>query len=215
MTNILRSDRKSGLTRYEGGPGGRVRMWQGSDVIYARNIETERSSKNLTAIGDVYTSLVEKERDPLMVNSDRFHYSDADRQAHYEGHVVMKSEDMTVTAAVADAYLRPAKELGPGQSRLERAVAVGKVRMTQPVLLKAMGKRKPHPSRQGSADRAVYTTDDDKVVLTGGPPIVRDDVRGSTTGRELTWLTADDKIFVDGGPDVRTLTEHTVTKKPH
>ena len=66
---------------------------------------------------------------------------------------------------------------------------------------------------KAQAERAVYTTDDDKIVMTGGPPVVKDSVRGSTTGRELTWLTADDKIFVDGSPEVRTLTQHMVTKK--
>ena len=153
----------------------------------------------------------------MRVTSDRFHYDDIERHARYEGSVVMKTGDMTVTSAVADAWLRAADEVSPGESRLERAVASGKVRMNQPVQLKDIlqdnAKRKAHPARQAEADNVVYTTDDDKVVLTGGPPMVRDEVRGSTTGRELTWLTADDKIFVDGGPDVRTLTQHRVVKK--
>lgn len=219
VTNRLRWDRKTGISHYENGPNGKARLWQGQDVIEGRVIELEntKEKKNLTASGDVYSMLVQKDREPLRVSSDRFHYDDISHQAHYEGSVVIKSQDMTITSAVADAWLRPAAETAPGQSRLEHAVANGKVRMNQPVLLKDVSegekKRKAHPARQGEAENAVYTTDDDKVVLTGGPPLVRDDVRGTTTGRELTWLTADDKVLVDGGPDVRAVTQHRVVKK--
>jgi lipopolysaccharide export system protein LptA len=219
LTDRLRWDRKTGLSHYQGGPNGRARLWQGQDVIEARTLDLEntKDKKNLTGTGDVFSTLVQKDRDPLRVSSDRYHYDDVEHHARYEGSVVMKTGDITVTSAVADAWLRPADEVAPGQSRLEHAVANGKVHMNQPVQLKDVldgnVKHKAHPARQGDAENAVYTTDDDKLVLTGGPPVVHDEVRGSTTGRELTWLTADDKIFVDGGPDVRTLTQHRVVKK--
>ena len=117
VTNRLRSERKTGFSHYEGGPGGKVRLWQGQDVIEARTIDMERTGKDLTATGDVYTLLVEKDREPLRVYSDRFHYNDDDRQAHYEGHVIMKSQDMTVVSNMTDAFLRAPDEVQPGESR--------------------------------------------------------------------------------------------------
>ena len=213
VTNLLRWDRKTGLSHYEGGPGGKVRMWQGGDVIEARVVDMDKDAKKMAATGDVWSSLVQKDKDPLRVQSDRFNYSDLDRKAHYDGSVVMRSADMTVTCSVVDAWLRAADEVQPGESRLEHAVAGGKVHVNQPALATADARHKAHPARQSDSESAVYTTDDGKILLTGGPPIVRDEVRGSTTGHELTWLTADDKIFVDGGPDARTLTQHRVVKK--
>ena len=219
LTDRLRWNRATGISHYDGGPNGRARLWQGQDVIEARTLDMEntKDKKNLTGTTDVFSTLVQKDRDPLRVTSDRFHYDDVDHHAHYEGSVVMKTDDMTVTSAMTDAFLRPADEVAPGQSRLEHATASGKVHLNQPERLKDVldGKvrRKAHPARQGDSESAVYTTDDDKLVLTGGPPKVIDAERGTTTGRELTWLTADDKIFVDGGPDVRTLTQHRVVKK--
>jgi lipopolysaccharide export system protein LptA len=212
LTNRLRWDRVSGLSHYDGGPNGRVRLWQGQDFLEALTVDMDRSVKTLIAVGDVYSYLVEEGKDPLRVQSERLNYNDAQRHARYEGNVVMHSQDMTTNAYTVDAWLRDPDNLGPGESRLEKAISDGKVHYSQPAAAAAPGK-KAHAARQSESDHGVYTSDDDKIVLSGGHPIVRDDVRGITTGRELTWLTADDKIFVDGGPDVRTLSQHRMTKK--
>jgi len=212
LTNRLRWDRISGLSHYDGGPNGRVRLWQGQDFLEALTVDMDRSIKTLIAVGDVYSYLVEEGKDPLRIQSERLNYNDAQRHARYEGNVVMHSQDMTTTAFTVDAWLRDPDNLGPGESRLERAISDGKVHYSQPAAAAAAGK-KAHAARQSESDHGVYTSDDDKIVLSGGHPIVRDEVRGITTGRELTWLTADDKIFVDGGPDVRTLSQHRMTKK--
>jgi lipopolysaccharide export system protein LptA len=212
LTNRLRWDRQTGMSHYEGGPNGKVRIWQGQDFLEARTVDMDRTGKRLIAIGDVYSYLVEEGKDPLRVQSDRLNYNDEQRHARYEGNVVMHSQDMTTTSFTIDAWLRDPDHLAPGESRLEKADADGKVHYSQPAQAATAGK-KAHAARRSESDHGVYTSDDDKIVLTGGPPIVRDELRGITTGRELTWLTSDDKIFVDGGPDVRTLTQHRMTKK--
>jgi lipopolysaccharide export system protein LptA len=208
----------TGLSHYDGGPNGKVRIWQGQDFLEALSVDMDRTGKRLTAVGDVYSYLVEEGKDPLRVQAERLNYNDEQRHARYEGNVVMHSQDMTTTAFTVDAFLRDPDALSPGESRLEKAIADGKVHYSQPAAaaIPAAGAthaKKAHGARQSESDHGVYTSDDDKIVLTGGSPIVRDEMRGITTGRELTWLTADDKIFVDGGPDMRTLSQHRMTKK--
>ncbi len=212
LTNRLRWDRQTGLSHYDGGPNGKVRIWQGQDLLEARSVDMDRSGKLLIAVGDVYSYLVQEGKEPMRVQSERLNYNDAQRHARYEGSVVMHSQDMTTTAFTMDAFLRDPNNLAPGESRLEKSVSDGQVRYSQPAATASPGK-KAHAARQSTSDHGVYTSDDDKIVLTGGPPVVRDEVRGITTGRELTWLTADDKILVDGGPDMRTLSQHRMTKK--
>jgi lipopolysaccharide export system protein LptA len=187
-------------------------------LLEARTVDMDRNGKRLVAVGDVYSYLVEEGKDPLRVQAERLNYNDEQRHARYEGNVVMHSQDMTTTAFTVDAFLRDPDALSPGESRLEKAIADGKVHYSQPAAaaIPAAGAthaKKAHGARQSESDHGVYTSDDDKIVLTGGSPIVRDEMRGITTGRELTWLTADDKIFVDGGPDMRTLSQHRMTKK--
>ena len=212
LSNTLRWDRVTGQSHYEGGPNGKVRVWQGQDFLEALTVDMDRTGKRLVAVGDVYSYLVEEGKDPLRVQAERLNYNDEQRHARYEGSVVMHTQDMTNTAFTVDAFLRDPDTLSPGESRLEKAVADGRVRFVQPAAAASAGK-KAHATRRSESEHSVYTSDDDKIVLTGGSPIVRDEARGITTGRELTWLTADDKIFVDGGPDVRTLSQHRMTKK--
>jgi lipopolysaccharide transport protein LptA len=212
LTNRLRQDRATGMSHYEGGPNGKVRIWQGQDFLEALTVDMDRTGKLLIAVGEVYSYMVEEGKDPLRVQAQRLNYNDEQRHARYEGDVVMHSQDMITTASTMDAFLRDPDTLAPGESRLEKAISDGKVHYSQPAAAASPGK-KAHAARRSESDHGVYTSDDDKIILTGGPPIVRDEVRGITTGRELTWLTADDKIFVDGGPDVRTQSQHRMTKK--
>ncbi len=54
------SNSKTGVTRYEGGAGGRrARLWQNQDVIQALTIVLERQERRLTADGEVTTVLIE------------------------------------------------------------------------------------------------------------------------------------------------------------
>jgi lipopolysaccharide export system protein LptA len=208
----LRWDRKSGITRYEGGPSGRTRLWQGQNVVEGKVVEMDRSGRRLTATGEAFSFLVEEGKEPLRVNSERLTYTDEDRHARYEGNVILRTQDMVVTAAAVDAWLLPAEDAKAGESRLDRALATGNVRLDQP-RRPAEGKKSAVPARTGRAERADYLASKDTIVLSGGNPIVTDELRGSTTGRELTYHIADDRITVVGDDNVRTLTEHRVTKK--
>ncbi len=209
----LRWDRDSNVSRYEGGPGGRARLWQGQDVLEAHAVEMERSARRLTATGQVTTVLVEEGKDPVRINAERLVYTDADRRAHYERNVVLLSRDVTLRSAALDGFLRPSEENKENQSRLERALALGSVRVNQPPR-PAEAAHPAVPARRAEAERAEYFPDQEKILLSGGNPSVYDELRGFTRGRELTYFIGDDRLFVVGGDNERALSEHRVTRRP-
>jgi len=115
---------------------------------------------------------------------------------------VVQSADERMKGPVLDLYLTRdtnGKNAKDASSKISRAVGTGGVEVQQ-------------GDRRGTAERGVYTADDDKFVLSGGTPTLYDENEGKTTGRELTFNIADDTIVVDSGNGTRTLTKHRVQR---
>jgi lipopolysaccharide export system protein LptA len=104
-----------------------------------------------------------------------------------------------------EAWLRPASQTQDGQSRLERALARGRVEMLET----AAGAR---PARRGYAEEAEYTAGEEKVVLRGGLPTVEQPDHGFTRGVELTYYLDDDKLLVSGQAGTRSLTHQRLKR---
>src|SRR5262249_19016984 len=113
---------------------------------------------------------------PVTISADSLDYTDQDRRARYLGNVKMVTQGTTMGSDRLDVHLSQGMA-APG-SEVERIEADGRVRLSQ-------------PGRHGSGDRAEYFAGPGKVVLTGGPPILVDEQKGSTTGRRLTFYTRD------------------------
>ena len=89
---------------------------------------------------------------------------------------------------------------GPGTpGQVERIVAEQGVVITQ-------------PARHATGERLVYTTADDKFVLTGGPPSIFDAERGKITGDSLTFYRHDDRVLVEGRETSPTFTRTQVAR---
>ena len=215
-----------------GGP--RVRLWQNQDVIEARSVLIEREQRRMTAQGEVATVLSERAGAPpqaapqgprppaqaagaaagqprqgspprpIFVTADSLIYTDNDQRAHYQGRVVLRRQESVLRSAALDAFLAPAEEVKPGESRLERAIARGAVRIDES---SARG------VRRAAAEIAEYLAAEDKMALSGGEPYIFDEQRGYTRGRQLTYYTRDDRIFVHGDGVARTMTEQRVTQR--
>jgi len=84
-------------------------------------------------------------------------------------------------------------------SEVDRAEADGQVKVTQ-------------PGRIGTGNHAEYFAGPGKLILTGGPPLLVDEEKGSTTGQRLTFFIHDDRLFVDGGDQTPSLTTHRVAQ---
>ncbi|MFZ0957715.1 MAG: hypothetical protein WAN60_15320, partial [Candidatus Sulfotelmatobacter sp.] len=86
-----------------------------------------------------------------------------------------------------------------GQGRVDRVVALGHVLILQ-------------PNRRAEGEKLVYTTADDKFVLTGGPPSIFDAEQGKVTGGSLTFFRADDRVLVEGEASTPVVTQTRVAR---
>ena len=189
---------------------GHARLWQGPSVLEANSIELLRDSRVLNARENVRAVFPKagtdskKPKEPAVwhVSSATLTYWDAEDRAHLERNVVVQSADERMRGPVLDLYFiheGNGKNGSEGPSKISRAVGTGGVEVEQ-------------GDRRGTAERGVYTADDDKFVLSGGTPTLYDAEEGTTTGRELTFNNADDTIIVDSGNGTRTLTKHRVQR---
>jgi lipopolysaccharide export system protein LptA len=198
----------SATALYSGG----ARLWQDANIIEAPSIEFDRDHRSMTAHSapgrPVSTVLVGNSKDgnstPVAVTSSALTYTDAERKAHFDGEVAAKGADFNVTAKQMDALFAPrGKSSGMSQNsatgQLERIVATGQVVVTQ-------------PGRQANGDELVYTSADDKFVMTGGPPSIFDAERGKITGDSLTFYRRDDRVLVEGSTSSPTVTHTRVAR---
>jgi len=195
---------------------GNARLWQGPSVLEADSIELLRDTRVLNAKGNVRgifpkqenasntpsSNIKDKDHQIWHVSSGTLTYWDSENRAHLEQNVLVQSADERMKGPVLDLYFTRdtnGKNAKDASSKISRAVGTGGVEVQQ-------------GDRRGTAERGVYTADDDKFVLSGGTPTLYDENEGKTTGRELTFNIADDTIVVDSGNGTRTLTKHRVQR---
>jgi lipopolysaccharide export system protein LptA len=195
---------------------GDARLWQDANIVEAQSIEFDRDHRSMIALGSdasktVSTILVQASRSDkspsekptlIAITSSRFTYADSDRKAHFEGDVVAKAADITITAKKMDAFLQargprnqPLSEAG----KLEKIVAEDQVVITQ-------------PNRHAVGDLLIYVASDDKFVLSGGPPSIFDAEHGQITGVSLTFFRHDDRVLVEGNNLSPTVTQTRVAR---
>jgi lipopolysaccharide export system protein LptA len=156
----------------------------------------------------VSTVLVQPEKNgkttPVLVTSDELNYADNDRKAHLEGNVVAKGKDSAITANRMDIFMQARGQTIGNQAvtsagKIERITAQENVVITQ-------------PERRGTGNELVYTSADDKFVLTGGPPSIFDAEHGKVTGVSLTLFRHDDRVLVEGSRQSPTVTKTRVAR---
>ncbi len=189
---------------------GHVRAWNGSDVVESAAMDVYRAENRVSTNSRVTTSFLQTfdgsptpkgssaqpaQPRPVTIQSDALEYLDTGRRARYSGHVRMVSDTMVMQSDKLDVYLTPAAS--SGGSQVDHAVADGKVKVAE-------------PDRTETSDHAEYFAAAGKVVLTGGPPVLVDEARGSTTGQRLTFFIHDDRLLVDGGTQTPSVTQHRV-----
>ena len=191
---------------------GTARLWQEANVVQAPAIEFDRDSRSVIARGTgaqkVSTALVQTDKNgkttPLTITSARLAYADGERKAHFDGGVLAKGADLTLSANQMDVFLRArgrptANQAGTAAGRVERIVAQGKILITQ-------------PARRATGDQLVYSAVEDKIVLSGGPPSIFDAEHGKITGVSLTFFIHDDRVLVEGSNSSPTVTQTRVAR---
>jgi lipopolysaccharide export system protein LptA len=192
---------------------GDARLWQDANVIEAPSIEFDRDHRSMVAGSTagsvsskaVSTVLVQTDRSestPIAITSSRLTYVDNERKAHFEGDVVAKGADITITAKNMDAFLQArglANQSLSGAGKLDKIVAAQQVVITQ-------------PGRRATGDLLTYTALEDKFVLSGGPPSIFDAEHGKITGVSLTFFRHDDRVLVEGNNLSPTVTQTRVAR---
>jgi lipopolysaccharide export system protein LptA len=190
---------------------GDARLWQDANIVEAPVLQFDRDHRSLIAQGaapgtsaqPVSTVLVQVDKTgkvtPVHITSARLNYVDAERRIFLDGGVTAKATDATMTSEQMTVFLRPRSQLQPGQSKpgagsvtpglvtpgqVDHIIAQNNVVVTE-------------PTRRATGDRLVYTSDDDKFVMTGGPPSIFDAEQGRTTGDSLTFYRHDDRVLVE------------------
>ena len=202
----MEASSKTGRALYTG----HARMWQGASVLEAESIELLRYTRVVNAVGNVRAvfpqacsneqSQPKKQPSLWHISAGTLTYWDLENRAKLEENVVVQSVDQRMRAPVLDLFFTRAtggKQGVPGAAQISRAVGTGGVMVEE-------------GDRRATAEKGVYTAEDQKFVLSGGNPTLYDAQEGTTTGRQLTFHIADDTIIVDSAEGLRTLTKHRV-----
>jgi len=177
---------------------GDARLWQDANVVEAPTLQFDREHRSLvaqaTSAQPVSTELVQVDKNgtvtPVRITSARLNYTDAERRIFLDGGVTTTASDATMTGQRMTVFLLPRSQSKAGANpampgQVDRIIAEDQVVITQ-------------PTRHATGQRLVYTSADDKFVLTGGPPSIFDAERGKTTGDSLTFYKHDDRVLVEG-----------------
>ena len=177
---------------------GDARLWQDANVVEAPTLQFDRDHRSLvaqaTSARPVSTVLVQVDKNgtvtPVHITSARLNYADVERRIFLDGGVTAKASDATMTGQRMTVFLLPRSQSKAGANpampgQVDRIIAEDQVVITQ-------------PARHATGERLVYTSADDKFVLTGGPPSIFDAERGKTTGDSLTFYKHDDRVLVEG-----------------
>jgi lipopolysaccharide export system protein LptA len=188
---------------------GEVRLWQGSNIVEASVVEFDRAKRVLKAqsalqpVSTVFVQNSGKSKGTLVtVTSSSLTYSDLQHRAVFQGAVLIKSTEGTMSADHADVLLKPKGQSGDAQgtsdaNQIEEIVASGHVVIEQ-------------PSRKAVGNTMTYTAADGKYVLSGGRPSIFDAERGITTGDSLTFYSRSDTVLVGSETSTGTITQtHT------
>ena len=191
---------------------GNARLWQDASLVAAPSIEFDRDRRSVVATGSrdqpVSTTLFQVDKSgkstPVNITSQGLTYADNDRKAHFDGGVLVKGNDLTITSNWMDVFLQARGQSAANQpvanaGKIDHIVAENQVIITQ-------------PGRRGTGDRLVYTASDDRFVMTGGPPSIFDAEHGKITGVSLTFFRRDDRVLVEGNEKSPTVTHTRVAR---
>jgi hypothetical protein len=176
---------------------------------------TKPAAKPLTATAksDANPAVPKASPTVWVIHAPSLTYWDDQSKARLEGGVTATSQQGELTSKTLDAYLGPV----PAGSRAEAHASPGGASTSsggrQLTRLVAQGQVVVRQGdRRGMSQEAIYTSADQKFVLSGGEPTIIDANSDTTTGHSLTFFVANDTILIDSQEGLRTLTKHRVEK---
>jgi lipopolysaccharide export system protein LptA len=207
---------------------GKARLWQGDSIVEGETIDINRQTHVLIATGQVHAVFPQvppanhsqarpSKPEYWHAEGNRLTYSSDENRGRMEEKVHTHSDEGSMTGDAVDFFFAPvgnrvppdANALGKQAQGPAKGPAVGQ----QLVRASAFGGVKvEQQGRHGSGNRADYSAENGKIVLSGGSPTVYDASGNATHGRQLTFFFGDDSIDIDSAEGSRTLTLHQVEK---
>ncbi len=175
---------------------GNAQLWQDETSLKGPSIILDDKTGDLTASGGVTTVTVrdsvnkdkKTERVRSIASATDFRYEESVHRATYTGNAHMNSPDGDMTAVRIELYLKPVG------NELDRAEAYENVALRD-------------RNRTTTGTHLIYTTVDERYVVTGAPVKVVDECRRETIGRTLTYVKSAETITIDGNERTRTQTK--------
>ncbi len=201
--HTMNAKQLSGLAHYSGD----ARLWQGSNIVEAQTIDFDQLARTIVAQGDhkrpVSSVFLQVDRKgkatTMLVTAPRLSYADSERQARYSGGVIVRGEEVVMTADHVDVFLNAASaSRSTGPSQLDHIIAGTHVLVQQ-------------QERRAEGDRLVYTAANGSFVMTGAYHVLSDPVNGTVHGDSLTFYSHDDRVVVEGNGSSRAVTRTHVS----
>lgn len=135
---------------------------------------------------------------PLSITSKSMVAKHLDRRVIFEGDVVLKKGEFTLTSDRLEVTLAPADPGTDTEAKTQESffeVSKGKEAIS---LIEAMGHvQVVQGDRHGKAERAIYDQKDEKVILTGHPEVWEKDYR--VNGKKMVFFLKEQKNVVEEG----------------
>lgn len=154
-------------------------------------ISAEKQKKPAPAKQKASAAEYVKSDSPLHIASDRMEVRQQDKTIVFQGHVVVRQDDLTITGnQLKVTAAQVGKSVKADQSaivdKIDRIEVEGDVKITQ-------------REKQATANKAVYYHQEQKIVLMGNPVVSQG--QDKVQGRLITLYIAEGKSVVEGGEE--------------
>jgi lipopolysaccharide export system protein LptA len=192
---------------------GNARLWQDANMVEAPTIQFQKDQRIIIADSSsqqrVSTALTSTDKSgkstPIHITSNHLVYHDSERQANYQGEVLARGPDMTLTSGQMEVFFAPAIQSAEKPPTVGKPAQLQKIIASNSVVV-------TQPTRHATGDKLTYTSEDDRFILTGGPPSIFDAERGKITGVSLTLFRRDDRVIVDGNSSLPAVANTRVVR---
>lgn len=175
-------------------------MWQGENRLRAPIIRIDRQKNTLAAEGGVLSSLPVDGRGIATIRARSLRYDDAQKLAVYTGAASLSRPGLDLKGETLRLWFVEEPTAGGGtETKLDRLFADKAAEVVE---------KTPERTRTGRGEHLEYYARDERMVLTGGNPLVQDSNRGISRGAVITWYSRQDRLIVDNtgaGPGVSVI----------
>lgn len=169
---------------------GKVKLWQEQEMLHTEELVIKKEAGSLSAHEGVQTLFHYKNKEgkevEIVISSQMMEFDPEKNEILYQQGCSMNVKDVRMNAESLSI------QMGEGKNEMRVLTASHSI-----IIERGM--------YEGRGDKAVYTFEEDKIVLTGNP-VLTEKNRGRINGDKLTFNISDDRIIVENRGDERSVT---------